>query len=48
MSGMRISLEELVRRVSFTRRKLRGVAARRGLLPGEMWFGPKAPVIAER
>jgi len=43
----RISLEELVRRVSFTRRKLRGVTARRGMI-GEMWFGPVAPVIEER
>ena len=44
----RISLEQLTARVSFTRRKLRGVAARRGMLPGEMWFGPVAPVIEER
>jgi hypothetical protein len=44
----RISLEQLTARVSFARRKLRGVAARRGMLPGEIWFGPVAPVIEER
>ena len=43
----RISLEQLTARVSFARRKLRGVTARRGIIPGEMWFGPVAPVTEE-
>jgi hypothetical protein len=40
-----LTLEELTARVTFTRRKLRGTTTRTGIMPGETWTGPRAPII---
>ena len=44
----RISLAELIARVTFSRRKLRGTTTSATILTGEVWSVPVAPVIEER
>ena len=44
----RISLAELTARVTFSRRKLRGMTTSATIMTGEMWSVPVAPVIEER
>jgi hypothetical protein len=41
----RLTLEQLTRRVSFTRRKLRGFTTWTEIMKGETWTGPVAPII---
>ena len=43
----RLTLEELTRRVRFTRRKLRGLTTWTEIMKNETWTGPEAPIIEE-
>ena len=46
--GARICLAELTARVTFSRRKLRGMTTSATIMTGEVWSVPVAPVIEER
>ena len=43
-----ITIEDLRRRVTFTRRRLRGYTTSTGIMPGETWVGPIAPIVEEQ